>query len=71
MRRVGEHKHKVNPRSFTARYNVCKLVYYEYFQDIKAAIATEKQIKGWLRAKKIALIENENKEWKDLSDEWE
>ncbi len=70
MRRVWEHKHKVNPRSFTARYNICKLVYYEWGSDINAAIAREKQIKGWLRSKKIALIENENPEWKDLSEEW-
>ena len=69
-RRVWQHKHKVNPRSFTARYNICKLVYYEWFKDINAAIAREKQIKGWLRAKKIALIESKNPEWKDLSEEW-
>ncbi len=70
MRRVWEHKHKVNPRSFTARYNVCKLVYYEWGNDINAAISREKQIKGWLRAKKIALIQSKNPEWKDLSVEW-
>ncbi len=70
-RRVWEHKHKVDPRSFAARYNICKLVYYEWFEDINAAIAREKQIKGWLRAKKIALIESKNPEWKDLSEEWE
>ena len=69
-RRVWEHKHKVNPRSFTARYNINKLVYYEHFSDINAAIALEKQIKGWLRIKKIALIESMNKEWKDLAKEW-
>ncbi len=70
MRRIWEHKYKVNPKSFTARYNINKLVYYECFSDIKAAIAREKQIKGWLRIKKIALIESVNKEWKDLSKEW-
>ncbi len=70
MRRVWEHKHKVNPHSFTARYNVCKLVYYEWFNDINPAIVREKQIKGWLRVKKIALIESKNSEWRDLSEEW-
>ncbi len=70
VRRVWEHKHKVNPKSFTARYNITKLVYYECFTDINAAIVREKQIKGWLRMKKIALIESVNKEWKDLSDGW-
>ena len=69
-RRVWEHKHKVNPRSFTARYNLNKLVYYETCQDINQAIAREKQIKGWIRIKKIKLIESINKEWKDLSKGW-
>ncbi len=70
VRRVWEHKHKVDPKSFTARYNITKLVYYESCSNINAAIAREKQIKGWLRIKKIALIESVNKEWKDLSKEW-
>ncbi len=70
-RRVREHKNKVNPRSFTARYNINKLVYYEYFTDINAAIAREKQIKSWVRAKKVALIESMNKNWKDLTKEWD
>ncbi len=70
-RRVWEHRHKINPRSFTARYNICKLVYYEWFEDINAAIAREKQIKGGSRSRKIALIEKMNKEWNDLTEEWE
>ena len=69
-RRVWEHKHKVNPKSFTARYNLNKLVYYEICQNIINAIAREKQIKGWIRIKKIKLIESINKEWKDLSKGW-
>ena len=69
-RRIWEHKHKVNPRSFTARYNLNKLIYYENCQDINQAIAREKQIKGWIRIKKIKLIESINKEWKDLSKGW-
>lgn len=71
QRRVWEHKNKVNPRSFTVRYNICKLVYYECFEDVNAAIAREKQIKAGSRARKIALIESMNKERKDLSLEWE
>ena len=70
-RRVWEHKHKVDPKSFTSRYNINKLVYYEYFSDINAAIFREKQIKAGSRAKKISLIESMNKEWKDLSLKWE
>jgi putative endonuclease len=51
---------------FTARYNVRKLVYFELFGDIRVAIAREKQIKGWLRKRKIALIESVNPSWADL-----
>ena len=65
-RRVYEHKQKLVP-GFTAKYNITRLVYFEVTQDIQAAIAREKQIKGWLRSKKIALIESVNPEWKDLS----
>ncbi len=64
--RVGEHKDG-SKGGFTSRYNIDRLVYYEEFQDIRDAIAREKQIKGWVRAKKIALIEAFNPEWKDLS----
>jgi putative endonuclease len=64
-RRVYEHK---NPEksSFTERYHLNMLVYYEIFDSSNAAIAREKQIKGGSRAKKIALIESINKEWRDL-----
>jgi len=68
-RRVGEHKSKTIP-GFTSKYNITKLVYYEDSIDITVAIAREKQIKGWLRVKKIALIEAMNPEWRDLSDDW-
>ncbi len=67
-RRVNEHKEKLIP-GFTKRYNIDKLVYYEYYDDVRDAIAREKQIKGFLRAKKIALIESMNPTWRDLSDE--
>ena len=68
-RRVYEHKHRLLP-GFTSKYSITKLAYYEAGDDIKIAIAREKQIKGWLRAKKIASIENMNPEWKDLSEDW-
>jgi putative endonuclease len=68
-RRVLEHKNKLI-RGFTKRYNITKLVYCESVDDVDAAIRREKQIKGWLRSKKIALIEAENPQWKDLSEEW-
>ena len=70
-RRIEEHKNKIKPNSFTSKYNVHKLVFYEQTTDVKSAIAREKQIKGGSRAKKIALIEEANPTWKDLSTEWE
>ena len=69
QRRVLQHRNKLL-QGFSARYNITRLVYYEDFGDIFAAIRREKQIKGWLRAKKIALIESSNRDWKDLSDGW-
>ena len=68
-RRVYEHKRKLVP-GFTAKYRIKQLVYFEVTQDVHAAIAREKQIKGWLRAKKVALIESVNPEWNDLSVGW-
>jgi putative endonuclease len=68
-RRVVEHKQKTVP-GFTARYNLTKLVYFEFFGDIRQAITREKQLKGWLRKRKLALIESVNAEWKDLSPQW-
>ena len=68
-RRVYEHKMKLVP-GFTARYDLTSLVYYESTGDINAAISREKQIKGWLRRKKVALIESVNPEWEDLSKDW-
>ncbi len=69
-RRIKEHKSKLNPQSFTARYNVNILVYYETFQYVNDAIDREKQLKKWNRQWKINLIEEDNKEWKDLSLDW-
>jgi len=68
-RRVHEHKNKLI-KGFTQKYNVTRLVYYEITSDVQAAIQREKQIKGWLRKKKIALIEAANPKWEDLSKEW-
>ena len=70
LKRVFEHKNKLL-KGFTARYNITKLVYYEITSDVKSAIAREKQVKGWIRKKKIDLIETINPEWKDLSEDWE
>ncbi len=68
-RRVLEHRRKL-VRGFTAKYKLVYLVYYEVTEDIATAIAREKEIKGWVRAKKIELIESMNPEWRDLSAEW-
>ena len=66
-RRVLEHKNKRNPRSFTARYNCNKLVYYEVFSTPMEAIRREKQLKGGNRKRKNALVDGMNPAWKDLS----
>jgi putative endonuclease len=68
-RRVYEHKNKLIP-GFTSKYHIDRLVYYESTEDVESAIAREKQIKGWLRTKKVALIESINPEWLDLSVDW-
>jgi len=67
--RVYEHKHKMYPTSFSARYNCVKLVYYRRFELIVDAIAEEKRIKGRNRRKKEELINSINPEWKDLYDD--
>ncbi len=69
QRRVYEHKNKMI-KGFTSKYNITKVVYFEVFNDIKSAIKREKQIKGWLREKKVDLIKSMNPEWNDLSEEW-
>jgi putative endonuclease len=68
-RRVFEHKNKLVP-GFTSRYNLTRLVYYESFVYPDAAIRREKEIKGWLRIKKIRLIESMNPHWDDLAESW-
>ena len=69
MRRVHEHKNKLVP-GFTSKYNIQFLVYYESTSSIHVALELEKQIKGWLRSKKIALVNSTNPEWSDLSEGW-
>ena len=60
----------VDKNVFTKKYQINKLVYFESFTDITQAIAREKTLKGWLRKKKVALINSVNPQWKDLSEEW-
>ena len=69
QRRIAEHKSKLI-EGFTKKYNVNKLVYYEHTTDINSAIAREKEIKGWKRCKKDALVVSINPQWKDLSVVW-
>ena len=68
VKRVYEHKEKLVD-GFTKKYNVIKLVYYEISDSIESAITREKQIKGWVRHKKVNLINSTNPKWKDLYDE--
>ena len=68
-RRVWEHKNH-QTAGYTKKYDITRLVYYESTTDVLSAITREKQIKGWLRKKKIALIESMNPDWQDLSKDW-
>lgn len=70
-RRVIEHKEKLYPRSFTARYVFDMLVWYEEYARVTGAKMREKEIKGWRREKKLELILAENPDWVDLSLEWQ
>jgi len=67
-KRTWQHKEKL-VEGFTQRYNVSKLVYYEATEDVRAAIAREKQIKGGSRQKKIDLVNSMNSDWRDLYDD--
>ena len=69
IRRVYEHKNKLVD-GFTKKYNINRLVYFEETSDVNSAIAREKQIKGWIRKKKIELIEKNNPKFRDLSEDW-
>ena len=68
VRRVYEHRHHLDKGSFTDKYDVTQLVYYEHTTDVRAAIEREKQIKSWNRARKNRLVETMNPQWQDL---WE
>jgi putative endonuclease len=68
-RRVVEHKQKIMV-GFTAKYRIDRLVYVEETADVHAAIAREKQLKGWTRPRKMALIETANPAWDDLASGW-
>jgi len=65
LERVRQHRDGSAP-GFTSRYRIHRLVYFETYRDVRAAIAFEKQIKGWSRTRKIALIESRNRTWEDL-----
>ena len=68
-RRVHEHKQGLIP-GFTHTYHITRLVYFEEFTDIRDAIAREKVIKGWVRARKVRLIEASNPIWEDRAERW-
>ena len=65
--RIWQHKNKT-VEGFTKKYNITKLIYFEQTENVRSAIEREKQLKGWVRKKKISLIESKNPEWKDLYD---
>ena len=67
--RIWQHKSKAI-EGFSKRYGLDRLVYFEEFRDVNRAIAREKELKGWLRVKKIALVEAGNPAWRDLSAGW-
>jgi len=67
---VRQHKEHACERSFTSRYNLDRLVWYEHYRYVRNAIAREKQLKGWLRIRKLQLIVEQNPTWRDLSEEW-
>ena len=67
--RVRQHKNK-QVEGFTKKYSINRLVYYETFSDVWSAIAREKQIKGWVRSKKVDIIASVNPDWHDLSEGW-
>lgn len=66
LSRIIQHREKYYPESFSAQYNISKLVYYEHHGSIVEAIAREKQLKRWSRIKKERLINTMNPDWKDL-----
>jgi len=69
QRRLYEHQNGINPNSFVAKYSLTKLIYFEGFHSIGEAIMREKQLKGWTRKKKDYLINSNNENWKNLTEE--
>jgi putative endonuclease len=69
VRRAGRHK-TGEFEGFATKYHCNRLVYYEHFTNARSAIAREKQLKGWRRSKKIALIESRNARWQDVAEKW-
>ncbi len=69
QRRLQEHREK-KPGTFSARYKLDRLLYFEETDDVAVAIAREKQLKGWTRKRKIALFTETNPRWRDLSEDW-
>jgi putative endonuclease len=70
QRRVAQHRTKVIP-GFSSKYNIDRLVYFEETEDVRRALEREKQIKGWVRSKKVDLIERSNPQWSDLAHDWD
>ena len=68
-RRVAQHKRR-EVEGFTSRYNFDRLVYYEETNDVWSALNREKQLKGWVRIRKLELVSDMNPEWRDLAAEW-
>ncbi len=71
VRRIWQHRNPTSRKSFAGRYNLSVLVWFGHFRDINAAIECESKIKGWTRAKKLALIGKMNPKWEDLSADFE
>ncbi|MFT3704499.1 MAG: GIY-YIG nuclease family protein [Agriterribacter sp.] len=69
LNRIWQHKNHIYTNSFTDKYNVEYLIYYEFFEHIETAIEREKELKKWRREKKDVLINSKNKEWSDLYNE--
>jgi putative endonuclease len=68
--RVGKHRRRFHPTSHTAQYRIDRLVYFEEQESAAAMVRRERQLKGWTRARKIALIEATNPAWDDLAEHW-
>ncbi len=69
-KRIYEHKNKYDEKSFTARYNINKLLYFEIVGSMENALGREKQLKRWKRERKLDLIKSKNISFQDLSDDW-